>query len=136
MQTKFYRKLRTNLLDTIIKTLKFRFSGWWFDAAGVDPFLQYWSFCFKFGRHLESGVRNDFSTFRQVLKILTGAGIFIQRHILKCGLERRKSQSVKLYNILTNGFNTLLDIISRRNNEIKSKHQRSRSYRDAIILEN
>lgn len=125
-----------NLLETNMEALKFRFSGGGFDVAGADNFLQYCSFCFKFGRHLDSGVRNDFSTFRQVLKILTGAEIFIQRHILKCGLERRKSQSVKLYNILTNGFNTLLDIISRRNNEFKSKHQRSRSYRDAIILEN
>ena len=66
-----------NLLETNMKALKFRFSGGWFDAAGVDNFLQYSSFRFKFGRQSESGVRNNPMNFRQVLQSFTGAGIFI-----------------------------------------------------------
>lgn len=50
VNTDFQWNLSMNLLETNMEALKFRFSGWWFDAAGVDNFLQYGSFRFKFGR--------------------------------------------------------------------------------------
>lgn len=58
VNTDFKYKLSMNLLNTIIKESKFHFSGWWFNAAGVDNFLQYCVFCFK-GRHLDLGIRNN-----------------------------------------------------------------------------
>ena len=88
-----------NLLDTKIEALKFRFSGRWFDAAGVDNFLQYGSFRFKFVGQLDLGVRYNPMNFRKVLQSLTGAGIFIRRRSLKHGLESNGRQSFRLSKI-------------------------------------
>lgn len=82
-------KLSMNLFNTCthIQALKFSFSGWWFDAAGVNKFLQYASFRFEIGRQLHSGVRNN---PLEILRKLLELEFFFR------GEDKKRSHSVIL----------------------------------------
>lgn len=47
--TDFQCNLSLNLLHINVRALKFRFSGWWFDATGIDYFSQHCPLSFQIG---------------------------------------------------------------------------------------
>lgn len=70
MQAQIFSEFEPKFIKYKYAALKLRFPEGGFGAAGMDNFLQYDSFRFKFGWQLDRGVWNNPPKFRQVLREL------------------------------------------------------------------